>query len=198
MNSLLGPLEAAIRRALAFDPDTRARIKALHGRVVEVNLTGVQQVVYVSLEQEEIRLSTGEGAEPDLRLAGSPVAFARYVMAPDRVEIAESGIKIEGDVALAQRFVNVLREVDVDWEEWASHYLGDVLAYRAGRIAKSLRGWALNGARQAQQDLTEYLQEETRLLAPRTRVERLMNDIDELRSDAERLALRVRRLERVK
>lgn len=194
MKILLGPLQAAIRRALEFDPDTRGRIKALHGRMVEVSLAGLGQTVYVAMEQEEILLSAEESGRPDLRLEGSPIAFARYVMAPDRVEITESGIKIEGDVGLAQRFVGMLREIDIDWEEWASRYVGDVVAYRAGRIARGFRDWARSSGRQARQDVTEYLQEEARLLAPRERVKRLMNDIDDIRSDVERLALRVGRL----
>jgi ubiquinone biosynthesis protein UbiJ len=191
---LLTPLQGAIRRALEFDPDSRARIRALHGRKVEVSLTGVQQTVYVAIHQEEVLLSMADSGQPDLRLEGSPIAFARYVMAPDKVEITDSGIKIEGDVALAQRFVGLLREVDIDWEEWASRYLGDVAAYRAGRIARGFFEWARGSERQARGDVKEYLQEEARLLAPRERVKRLMSDIDDIRSDVERLSQRVQRL----
>lgn len=194
MRLLLDPLQGAIHRALEFDPDTRARIKALHGRTVEVCLTGVQQTVYVTIEQDEVLLSASEDRRADLRLEGSPIAFARYVMAPDKVEITDSGIKIEGDVGMAQRFVGLLREVDVDWEEWASRYVGDVVAYRAGRIAQGFRGWVSSSGRQTRRDITEYLQEEALLLAPRERVKRLMNDIDDVRSDVERLALRIRHL----
>ena len=194
MKLLLTPLQGAIRRALEFDPDSRARIRALHGRKVEVSLTGVQQTVYVAIHQEEVLLSMADSGQPDLRLEGSPIAFARYVMAPDKVEITDSGIKIEGDVALAQRFVGLLREVDIDWEEWASRYLGDVAAYRAGRIARGFFEWARGSERQARGDVKEYLQEEARLLAPRERVKRLMSDIDDIRSDVERLSQRVQRL----
>lgn len=194
MNLLLGPMQAAIRRALEFDPDTRARIAALDGRTVEVTLAGIEQTVYVGIEGERVLLYGTQEVQPDLRLRGTPIAFARYVMAPDRVEIADSGIKIEGDVGLAQRFVGVLREIDIEWEEWASRYVGDVVAYRAGRFAESLRDWVSTSGRQVRQDVTEYLQEEARLLARRERVERLMDDIDEIRSDVERLAQRIQRL----
>lgn len=194
MNLLFDPLQAAIRRALEFDPDTRARIRSLDGRTVEISLTGIERRVQVVIEGEEVLLSGPGDGRPDLRLTGSPIAFARYVTAPDRVELTDSGINIEGDVGLAQRFVGVLREIDVDWEEWASRYVGDVAAYRAGRVAESLRDWVRNSGRQLQQDVVEYLQEEARLLAPRERVTRFMNDVDELRSDVERLAQRVKRL----
>lgn len=195
MNILLEPLQAAVRRALEFDPDTRERIRGLEGRVVEVVFTGIEQTLCVAIDQGEVLLSRPAESEPELRLEGSPIAFARYVMAPDRVAITDSGIKIEGDIGLAQRFVGLLRELDIDWEEWASRYVGDVVAYRAGRIAEDLRAWARNSARQVQQDMTEYLQEETHLLAPRERVKRLMNDIDIARSDVERLAQRIKRLQ---
>jgi len=196
MSMLLEPLQAAMRRALEFDPDTRARIRELDGRLVEVTFTGVEQTLCVAIDQGEVLLSRTLERAPDLRLKGSPISFTRYVMAPDRVAITDTGIKIEGDVGLAQRFVGVLRELDIDWEEWASRYVGDVVAYRAGRFAEDLSAWARDSARQVQQDLAEYLQEETRLLARRQSVKRLMDDIDTTRSDVERIAQRIRRLQK--
>lgn len=194
MSILFDPLQAAVRRALEFDPDTRERIARLDGRVVELEFTGLEQTLCVTIDQGAVLFARAAQREPDLRLIGTPIAFARYVMAPDRVELTESGIKIEGDIGLAQRFVDVLRQLDIDWEEWASRYVGDVVAYRAGRFAESVRDWAENSRRQFQQDVGEYLQEEVRLLASRERVTRLMNDIDATRSDVERLAQRVKRL----
>lgn len=194
MSILFDPLQAAVRRALEFDPDTRERIAELDGRLVEIVFTGLEQTLCVAIDQGAVLFSRAAQREPDLRLKGTPIAFARYLMAPDRVEITESGIKIEGDIGLAQRFVGVLRQLDIDWEEWASRYVGDVMAYRAGRFAESIRDWADNSRRQFQQDVSEYLHEEVRLLAPRERVTRLMNDIDATRSDVERLAQRVKRL----
>lgn len=195
MSLLLEPLEAAIRRALEFDPDTRERLRDLEGRVVEVSFTGVERSVCVVVEQGGARFHREPESEPDLRLKGSPVSFGRYLLAPERVGLTESGIKIEGDVGLAQRFVGLLRGLDIDWEEWLSRYVGDVIAYRAGRAAEDLRHWARGSAEQTRLDVTELLQEETRLLAPRERVKRLMDDIDAVRSDTERLAQRVKRLQ---
>lgn len=195
MSVLLDPLQASVRRALEFDPDTRERIKELDGRVVEIVFTGLEQTLCVTIDQGAVLFSRTPEREPDLRLKGTPIAFARYVMGRDRLELTESGIKIEGDIGLAQRFVGVLRQLDIDWEEWASRYVGDVVAYRAGRFAESVRSWAESSRRQFQQDVTEYLQEEVRLLAPRDRVARLMNDIDATRSDVERLAQRIKRLQ---
>lgn len=194
MNMLFDPLQIAVRRALEFDPDTRQRVRNLEGRAVEIVFTGVEQTVCVAIEQDDVLFARTLEREPDLRLKGSPLAFGLYLMAPDRVGITESGISIEGDIGLAQRFVGLLRELDIDWEEWLSQYVGDVLAYRAGRVAEDFRTWARGSASQFRQDVTELLQEETRLLAPRERVRRLMDDVDAVRSDAERLEQRVMRL----
>lgn len=195
MSMFFEPLQAAIRRALELDPDSRERIRALEGRTIEVVLSGLEQRVCVVIEHGEVLLTRTPERMPDLRLQGSPAAFARYVANPDRVEITDSGISIQGDIGLAQRFVGVLRQLDIDWEEWASRYLGDVMAHRAGRLAGSLRDWAANSRQQFKEDVTEYLQEELRLLAPRERVQRLMDDIDATRSDVERLAQRIKRLQ---
>lgn len=198
MSILFDPLQAAVRRALEYDPDTRERVRALGDRVVEIEFTGLERTLFVAIDQGTVSFSRRAPRAPDLRLIGSPMTFARVAMAPERVEITESGIRIEGDVGLAQRFARLLRQLDIDWEEWASRYVGDVLAHRAGRFAEGLRDWAQHSREQFRQDVSEYLQEEVRLLAPRERVVRLMNEIDETRSDVERLAARIRRLDRTR
>jgi len=196
MSVVFDPLQAAVRRALEFDPDTRGRLRELDGRAVEVVLTGLERRLCLVVEQEDVLFSGECPREPDLRLRGSPVAFARYMMAPERQDISRSGITIEGDIGLAQRFVSLLRQLDIDWEEWASTWVGDVAAHRAGRMAGALRDWARESRDQLRQDVREYLQEEARLLAPRERVRRVISDIDLTRSDVERLAERVKRVEK--
>lgn len=191
---MINLFEATVRRGLEFDPDTQAKLRQLDGNTLEVELTGLNRSLYFQVTDGELKVFSELETRPDLKIIGSPFAFARYVLSPDRGEINNSGIKIEGDVGLAQQFANIISNLDIDWEEWASQYVGDVVAYRSGRILADLQSWARHSKEQARMDVREFLQEESRLLAPKVRVERFMNEVDELRSDVERLAQRLQRL----
>lgn len=184
--------QTAGNRLLDLDPETRARLGQLEGTVLAVVFSGIDKRLYATIGEQAIELSETCDGDADIVLEGTPLAFVRFML--DRESTAPGGIQIEGDATLAQQFIRILKQLDIDWEEWLSHYLGDVLARQIGRAAGAMRDWARDAAADMRADVTEYLQEESRLLAPAVRVARFLSEVDELRADVERLEQRVKRL----
>ena len=87
-------------------------------------------------------------------------------------------------------------DVDIDWEEHLSRLVGDVVAHEVGGAARAARAFGRRAGRTAEQNLREYLQEEARLLPTRYELKELLDAVDVLRDDVERLAARVERLRR--
>jgi ubiquinone biosynthesis protein UbiJ len=187
-------MQGAGNRLLDFDPETRDRLAAVAGKVVCVELTGVPRPLYLKPHQTGMALTDVHSGAVDLTLRGSPFAFARYALAGEETGTTVSGVQIDGDAVLAQHFVKLLRQLDVDWEELLAQFLGDIGAHQFMRVAGGLRQWAEQVSGTLRMDLAEYLQEEVPILTPPGRVERLLNDIDVLRGDVARLEQRVARL----
>ncbi len=72
--------------------------------------------------------------------------------------------------------------------------MGDYPARKLGNVARSVSAWIAQAPETLAADLGEYLQQETLLLAPRSRLERFLDDVDRLRSAVERLEQRIERL----
>jgi len=190
-------LEATLNRYLRLDPEGFDALAPLHGRVIGVEVLGPNlRLTFVPSPNGLQVLSHYEG-EPDCLLRGTPWALARLGLGGKREQTLFAGeVTIEGNTETAQRFGALWAGLDVDWEEQLSRLTGDPLAHQAGRLVRGLRGWARAAAGSLTADLQEYLQEEARLLPTRIEVGDFADEVDRLRDDVERLAARLKRVER--
>ena len=108
--------------------------------------------------------------------------------------LTRSSVKISSDMELGKQFFDVLTSIEVDWEEQLSRYVGDIPAHQIGNIFQELLGWTRRTRTSVKQNLSEYLQEETRIIPTRLEVERFLDDVDAFRSDVDRLEAKVDRL----
>jgi ubiquinone biosynthesis accessory factor UbiJ len=103
-------------------------------------------------------------------------------------------VEISGDTALAQDFSAALARLNVDWEEQLAQVIGDPFARQVGNRVREAEHWSRRTSASMTANLTEYLQEERRLLPTRYEVEAFLNQVDTVRDDVERLAARIEQL----
>jgi ubiquinone biosynthesis protein UbiJ len=106
-------------------------------------------------------------------------------------------IRIDGDTEAGHRFKQILAAVNVDWEEQLSQYTGDVIAHQIGRLWRHGKNWVQDSRQRLDRNLSEYLQEEIKLLPRQDEIEQFMSDVDTLRADADRLLTRFDRLQQL-
>mgnify|MGYP000344235986 CR=1 FL=1 len=103
-------------------------------------------------------------------------------------------IKIDGDTHLATQVSKVLQKLRWDIEDDMSHLVGDIAA---SKISKSSRK-VLQTVKKQSIDITEmvseYWQEEIKILPKKHQVERFITDVDVLRSDTARIEKRLQKL----
>jgi ubiquinone biosynthesis protein UbiJ len=105
-------------------------------------------------------------------------------------------VDITGDVETGQAFKSILDEMDIDWEEQLSRVTGDVVAHQLGNLARRAGEWLRHGGTTLQQDIGEYLQEESRVLPSRIEIENFIADVGNTAMAVERLEARLQRLRR--
>jgi len=193
MTLITSIMEDLGNRLLRLDPETLARLGELHGKVIRIDLVGPSKTLYILPSAAGLRLLTVHDAAPDVTLRGELAVFARLAYGAGATARAGE-LQISGDIELGQRFQQVLRAIDIDWEEHLSHLVGDVLAHQLGRVARGARAWQAQAVNTMGMDVTEYLQEESRVLPTRREVEVFLDAVDVLRARADRLEQRVERL----
>jgi ubiquinone biosynthesis protein UbiJ len=198
--ALTATLETAFNTWLKLDADTHgnalARLQALQGKLICLHVSNPDLRLYFLPTADNVRVTTDYDAEPDVTIHGSALALMRLSAAEDTGKaMLEQGIKIEGDMALGNRFSQILREIEVDWEELLSRAVGDVLAHQMGQLARDTKGWLDDSAHAMRLNTQEYLQEEARLLPADAEIRRYLDEVDTLRMDVDRLEARIKRLE---
>ena len=193
---LLSALQSALNAGLHLDPYTVQRLGSLAGKVVALELRGVNVTLFLALQSDRIEVRGEHTGAADARLSGTPLAFARLGLSGDRAALHTGDVQISGDTDLGQQLQDILVAMDIDWEEHLSRFTGDVVAHQAGNAARASQRWAQQSSTALLQDAGEYLKYERDLLPDRAQVETFMQQVDVLRDDVERLEARVKRLQK--
>jgi len=183
--------------ALDLDPEARAALSELSGKVVDFDIAGAGSI-RLRIDGEHVRVEPrDDSAGADVTIRGAPLSLLRFMFDDDREAMILGGeVRLQGDIALATRLQRIAARMDPDFEEALARHLGDVPAHELVRGMRGLGDWLRGAAEALMADASEYLLHETRATPRREEVDRFVHDVDDLRDGAERLEARIARLER--
>lgn len=190
-------VEPVINRYLALDPEVLERLAVFEGRVIKLEITGLggsddHRSLFLFPGKSGLQLSTEHEGDVDTTLRGSPLALFKMSVAGNTADLLLKGeVEISGDTRLGHRFKKVLSEMDIDWAEPLSQWLGDELAWRMTETGRRLGRWGRNTVRSLSMSVSEYLQEESRDVVTETELEMFNQAVDELRDDVDRLEAKI-------
>lgn len=194
--------ESLINRALQLDPEFLESLKPLSGKLLAVELSGLELTIFFSLDVDGVTLyRRSEAGEilgersPDIGFSGSPAALLRMVGAMRRGDAGFGDeVRLSGDLAALESLRDAFRRLDVDLEELLSRFVGDIAAHEIGRAARAFLSWGENMRQTLLADTGEYLVEELRVSPPRHELDDFISGVDRLRDDVERIEKRIARL----
>ncbi len=187
-------MEAALNRALQLDPEALERMIALRGKVIAIQVRGLDLVFYLLPALDGVQLADSIDGEADTVIAGGPFSLLHTALTGERRRLFDGDVSISGDMELGQRIQRLFRDLEPDWEEPLAQLIGDVAAHRIGQLGRDALRWLGRAGETLARDGAEYLQEEHRDLPSRYEVEHFMRQVDTLREDVDRLEQRIRRL----
>lgn len=190
-------LEAALNRALALDPETRDSLGALDGRRVALTLESPPLALQVRVEGQRLVVGPPETHDaPDLSVRstlGGLVAQLPMFRRDDAPPVGR--MNIAGDADLARRLQRLAERFDPDWQQPFARVFGDVLGVQIAKgLAAALKQARISG-RNFAESAAEYVTEESRDVVPRAELDAFHDDVDVLRDDVERIAVRIARLQ---
>ena len=192
---LLQSLAALVNRNIAGSSRARTLCERLEGRTLGVRIEGFLPIdVYAHVTSAQLHLSRDAPRTPDAAIAGTPLALATLIGpgAADRMRVGT--VAITGDAVVAQMFHELLHAARPELEEELSRLVGDVAAHQLGNFARAAADWGEKSLSTLAQNVSEYLQEESRDLVTRTEANEFLAAIDELREAVDRIEARIARL----
>ncbi len=189
----LAALQKAMNHALALDPTTPQKIKALEHKVLEVIISPLEVRFFMQFTAHQINLLADYPSAPDTVIRSSPLGLIRLSLLPaSKVRsLFNEQIKMSGDTEFGQAVKHLFDDIDIDWEGHLAHFTGDVVAHQVGRFVRRGRSFKQTLKASLKHNVSDYLQEEAGLTPPREALEDFMNDIDALALRVERLTAHI-------
>lgn len=190
----LASAEKIINTALRYDPATRLKLARLSGKILAVNITAPVTVnLFVMPLDEDIQLMANWDGEVDTQLSGSLMALLQLSTAEIH-NLKYSGVTAMGDLTLLADVQQLLKNLDIDWEDMLSQFTGDIIGHQTAQVIRAKFGWAKDRAQTAARLGKEFLTEEYQALVSKPELEDFYQQVDELRLAVDRAAARVEKL----
>ena len=193
---LMNAVEVALNQYLSLDPNASIFLAPLAGKVIKVTITTFKVSLYLCPSADAIHLLDFSSEPVDTKLTGSVFAFGLMGLSSKPMRSIFSGdIQIEGDIQLGRKFQALFSKLDINLEPHVARYTGDNVAQHLSQFFRSGHEWSKESIESFRLNVSEYLQEETRDLPSEPEVAIFHSQVDELRTQFDRLQSRIERLE---
>lgn len=193
LGTLLAGAQALINQALVYDPITRARLEQLEGRALKVVISSPRLEYCVLSADQQIKLLSYHES-PATEIKGS--AFALFgVLINGSKNLSGTEVEIRGSVGLVEQWQNLIRGLDIDWEDFFNQYLGDVFGHQVAEQVRSARQWHSQRQSNIHQQLVEYCVEELKLVPNRALFKDFCEQNQALRLTIDRAQARLEKLQ---
>lgn len=190
-------IETIINKALSFDAKSSRKLKELAGKKVKINIDSLNNMICFELafDPTGIRISTLQSPHVDVTVRGPLSAFSCFALTKNAYQAAEFGLQLEGDIEIGQKIQALFTDLDIDWEEPLAQFTNDNIAHHVGNTFRTLKKGQSEKMTSMIQSITEYLQEEIKMLPNPLAVEAFYQDIENLRDRLDRSIARCELLE---
>jgi len=193
---LVSALETALNKYLALDQNSGVFLAPLAGKVIAVIITPFNETIYLCPTADSIQLLDQFPDQFDTRLTGSVFALGLMGLGAKSMRSIFSGeVKIEGDMDTGLKFQEIFAKLDINLEQQLTRYTGENIARDISRLFRAGQNWSKESIETFRLNASEFLQEETRDLPAGPEVDIFYAQVDELRTDFDRLQSRIERLE---
>ena len=189
-------LSASINSAVQTNPGLQESLNEFEDKTVLLQISDIRHDFVLTVQDGIVLVGSEIDGNADLTVRGTLVNFVKALTSGNLNPTQIENLDIVGDMKLAQRLYGIFSNTDFDWEEEAAKRVGDVPARQLGNLLRWGRQNVIGNQSPLAKKIQSVLAEETYLLPPRSRVEKFLNNVDELQARVDRLSKRTDRLER--
>ena len=187
-------VETTLNTLIKDDDDLVKRVTRLKGQSIQIHLREFNKSLTFIFSHQLDVLANYEGvADCSLSLNLSVLPELREQANITRL-IKQDKLELEGDIQLAQKFAQLMTDCKPDLEEWLSRVTGDVVAHTLVQSAKGAVGFVSSQMKKHQDHLGQVLTEEWKMAPAPLEIAAFCDQVDDVRSAADKLAVRIERL----
>ena len=177
--------EKTMARLIAMDPHAAGRLSRLHGKQLSFRLREWPVTLVLSASARGI-LFNQHDETTDCAIA-TDLASLRLLRDPSQLTrlIKADALQIDGDIQVAQQYSHFFQQLDPDWQQTLSAYVGDAAAHKIALSLKQIHQYLSNKTSALQQLGTELAQDELQLTPTATEMAQFSSAVSELAAKAD-------------
>lgn len=160
------------------------------GQSITFKLLFLSQTLVV-LENGHFAMS-GKTTVPDATVALTPTTLLRLLSKDDAAKV---NIKITGNTQFASTMANIFSNMRWDFADDLSQVIGDIPAEKIRQTTQSSIETIKHSVHNASEMVTEYLHEESMVIAKARHIDQFNREVDRLQEDVARLKKRIHKLQ---
>ncbi|TBR44692.1 hypothetical protein CBF23_001190 [Marinomonas agarivorans] len=191
----LNAIETAVNTALKQDLAALQRLSALKGQQILVEVNDINLLLLIQITDRGVALFLPESAQTclltnqDTHVKG-PVSAFRQLLEGDG--FFDGSLRIQGNAQTLMTLHKVMASFELDWEGILADHIGDVPTAFIAPLLRKQWQWSKTTASSLQANTIEYLQEEAQLLPTRIEFDMLVEELESLSTELDRLEARSR------
>lgn len=193
---IISALELAVNRYLQLDDNIAELLAPLAGKVIAIHITPFNETLYLCPASDQLQWLENYAGDVDASLTGSLSALGLMGLSATPMRtLLKGNVKMDGDTAVAQKLQALFAKLDINLQGKISQFAGEDVAGNFSRFFRQSRDWGNNSLTTLRLNIEEYLQEESRDLPAKPEADLLYQQIDDSRSDVDRLEARIQRIQ---
>lgn len=174
----------------------REKLQELDGKRFAVVVKGTDLRIVAESLDGRLVITNSKEAECNVELTAGAFDLLRLARSSSLSDLKSVGATLNGDINLAEGFADLFRHAMPEPDALLADWVGDMPAHAVGQAARGMVSWIGRAEKAFEQNVAEYLQEESPTLIPPSFARDFSTEIDRIRDAVDRAERRVEMLER--
>lgn len=181
-------LEKVLLKVVAMDPASPILLQKVQGKQLALQLQELPWRFVLSATADTLLLNQ-HNDKVDCVIT-TDLTTIKKLNDPSQLTrlIKQDKLQIEGDLHVAQQFSSLLQQLDPDWQQQLSRWLGDALAYKIATVIKQLQLYIHTQLQQMERAAVELAQDELALSPTQAEMNQFSRDVSQLQARLEQLS----------
>ena len=181
-------IDPKINKLLTFDDQAHTKLVKLEGKSLSVCLTDLSLNIKLQVLDNKVLLSSNTEGYDCLVTTSSQYLRSLSDASQLTKLIKQDSLELDGDLAIAQGFSELLMNNNIDWQQLLSSYFGDAIAHKMVTAIQALVSNIKIKTKDMDYTLSTAITEELKLSPHYNEVSLFIDQVDALSAKTDKLA----------
>ena len=193
LDKTLQPFINMVNRQIAEKTPALDLSKELEGKVISMKIRDTEHHLDFIMIENKLQ-AVNDSDDHDVQITGSLLSFTSLIKNSPEEAVRDGLLNFQGDIGIGQKFQELMRYAKPDFEEELSRVFGDMAAQNIGKVNSKVSHWVKDSKNILEQNISEYLQEEQKILPSQYEFNKFQVAVNKLRDDVDRIEIKFKKI----